>query len=87
MELYGLLITALERSWIGSLLNAYILGQGVFLIFFIPTMVPLYPGECFTKTEIDLKSDLTMAGCSCHCLLSSLRSLDIISFNNENVDL
>ena len=24
------------------------------------------PGECFTKTKIDFKLDLTMAGCSCH---------------------
>ena len=29
-------------------------------------------GDCFTKTKIDFKSDLNMAGCSCHCLLSSL---------------
>ena len=53
------------------------------------------PGGCFTKTKNDLKLDLTMAGHSCHRLLSlfisQLWSLDnIISFNNEpsqNVNL
>ena len=30
------------------------------------------PGECFTKTKIDFKLDLTMAGRSCHLLLSPL---------------
>ena len=41
-------------------------------------------GYCFTKTKIDFKLDLNMAGGSCHCLLSPLWSLDnIISFNNE----
>ena len=28
------------------------------------------PGECFTKTKVDFKLNLTMAGCSCQCLLS-----------------
>ena len=42
------------------------------------------PGECFTKTKTDLKSDLTMAGRPCHYLLSPLWSWDnIFSFNNE----
>ena len=27
----------------------------------------VFQGGCFTKTKIDLKLDLTMAGRSCHC--------------------
>ena len=32
------------------------------------------PGGCFTKTKIDFKLDLIMAGHSCHWLLSLLVS-------------
>ena len=44
----------------------------------------LVSGGCFTKTKIDFKLDLDMAGHSCHWLLSTLVSSDnIFSFNNE----
>ena len=35
------------------------------------------PRECFTKTKIDFKLDLTMAGHSCHCLLSSFPGIGL----------
>ena len=49
------------------------------------------PGECFTMTKIDFKLDLTMTGCSCHCVLSPFtgidlsRDLQIMVINRQNV--
>ena len=50
----------------------------------------LSPGGCFTKTKINFKLDLSMAGCSCHWLLSLLvsqlwSSYNILSFNNDSI--
>ena len=33
-----------------------------------PKEYAVKPGGCFTKTKIDFKLDLAMAGRSCHCL-------------------
>ena len=35
------------------------------------------PGECFTKTKINFKLDLTMAGHSCHCFLSPFTDIGL----------
>ena len=49
------------------------------------------PGGCFTKTKIDFKLDLTMAGRSCHCLLSPFtgiglsREVQIVVPNLQNL--
>ena len=48
-------------------------------------------GGCFTKTKIDFKLDLTMAGRSCHCFLSPFtgiglsRDLQIMVTNLQNL--
>ena len=35
------------------------------------------PGECFAKTKINFKFDLTMACRSCHCLLSPFTGIGL----------
>ena len=41
------------------------------------SFMKLPPGECFTKTKIDFKLDLTMAGRSCHCLRSPFTAIGL----------
>ena len=48
-------------------------------------------GECFTKTKVGLKLDLTIAGHSCHCLISPFtgiglsRDVQIMVTNLQNL--
>ena len=42
-------------------------------------------GECFTKTKIDLKFDLAMAGHSCHCLLSPIIGIGLSKGHTDRV--